>query len=194
MQLLTFYESLNDSDKQIIGNALKLAKAYHAGQIRKYNGEDYVNHCIRVAEILIDVGRADSVTVSAALLHDSLEDCEKATRSEISSLCGKLVGNIVVGCTNRFTSTICLRRSQRKLAEINRLAKESRTVREIKLADMIDNVPSICDNDRDFGRVYLSEKMYLYKILSSTDGLNQNLLKMAKEVLDANKFVFGDLK
>jgi len=55
-------------DQELLDIALSLASEYHKGQKRK-NGEDYIQHCIRVAD------RCSSITLKIiALLHDTLED------------------------------------------------------------------------------------------------------------------------
>lgn len=58
-----------------IMKALMLASDIHKNQIRKYNNEPYINHCIRVAnnEYVVKEGE-DAICI--ALLHDCLEDCE----------------------------------------------------------------------------------------------------------------------
>jgi (p)ppGpp synthase/HD superfamily hydrolase len=51
--------------------ALELATKYHDGQ-KRWNGEPYINHCIRVAQRFEDIERAKVV----AVLHDIIEDTE----------------------------------------------------------------------------------------------------------------------
>ncbi len=48
------------------------AKSAHEGQLRK-SGAEYITHPVAVAEILADIG-LDLATISAALLHDTVED------------------------------------------------------------------------------------------------------------------------
>ena len=56
----------------LIERAYEVAKSAHDGQLRK-SGEPYITHPVAVAEILADIG-LDSSTLSAALLHDTVED------------------------------------------------------------------------------------------------------------------------
>ena len=61
-----------------------------------------------------------------------------------------------------------------------RLAESSREVQTIKVADLIDNTPSIVQHDPDFARVYLREKRDLLNVLTLAD---QDLVDRAWTVL-----------
>ena len=54
--------------------ALSLAKRLHSNQVRK-DGSPYLLHPLKVASTLVSLGIRDDITLSAALLHDTLEDC-----------------------------------------------------------------------------------------------------------------------
>lgn len=54
--------------------ALSLARQLHDGQYRK-DGTPYIFHPLKVCTTLISYGIEDDITLSAALLHDVLEDC-----------------------------------------------------------------------------------------------------------------------
>ena len=54
--------------------ALSLARRLHAGQYRK-DKVPYIQHPLKVCSTLISYGVEDDVTLTAALLHDILEDC-----------------------------------------------------------------------------------------------------------------------
>ena len=55
-----------------ITRAYEVAATAHAEQFRK-SGERYINHPVAVARIVAELG-LDETTVSAALLHDAVED------------------------------------------------------------------------------------------------------------------------
>jgi GTP diphosphokinase / guanosine-3',5'-bis(diphosphate) 3'-diphosphatase len=61
-----------DEDTALIVRAAETATVAHTGQLRR-SGEPYVTHPIAVAGIVADLG-LDAQTVSAALLHDAVED------------------------------------------------------------------------------------------------------------------------
>lgn len=62
------------SNTQLVQRAFEVAKACHEGQTRR-SGEPYITHPIAVAQILAELG-IGAVTVSAALLHDTVEDTD----------------------------------------------------------------------------------------------------------------------
>jgi len=64
----------NDISTKLICKAYEMAKLLHAGQRRK-DGNLYVSHPVEVAKILSHLGFDENV-VSAALLHDVVEDCD----------------------------------------------------------------------------------------------------------------------
>ncbi len=81
-------------------NLEKLRKAYefaeiaHKGQFRK-TGEPYIIHPLNVAIILTTV-YADTDTLIAGLLHDTIEDCS-VEKEKIDELFGHTAGNLVYG-------------------------------------------------------------------------------------------------
>lgn len=77
-----------------IRKAYKFAELSHKGQYRK-SGEPYIIHPLNTAIILTTV-YADTDTIIAGLLHDTIEDCE-VTKEELEDLFGKTVSNLVYG-------------------------------------------------------------------------------------------------
>ena len=73
--------------------ARRFAEQSHAGQVRKYTGEAYITHPIRVAELVNEHVQDDNV-LCAALLHDVVEDCE-VTIEEIEQLFGGEIAEYV---------------------------------------------------------------------------------------------------
>ena len=140
-QISTFIELKNKLKKYISKEELeKITKAYefaslkHDGQKRS-SGEDYIIHPLNVANILCDI-QADSSAISAALLHDTIEDCD-VTKEDIEELFGSEVAKLVESITkiNRlnFTGdTEALIANQRKI--IVGLTEDVRVI-FLKLAD-----------------------------------------------------------
>ena len=62
------------TDVGLIQRAYILAERAHEGQFRK-SGEPYITHPVAVAQILANLG-IGSVTIAAALLHDTVEDTD----------------------------------------------------------------------------------------------------------------------
>ena len=83
-------------DTDIIKKAYLYAKAKHQKQKRK-SGEPYIIHPLNVAYIVAGMG-LDSSTISAALLHDVVEDTD-AVYENIEKLFSKEIAEIVEGVT-----------------------------------------------------------------------------------------------
>lgn len=66
--------SPTEADKKLIERAYAFAKKAHEGHSR-YSGEPYISHLVAVARMLAEMGMGTR-TISAALLHDSIEDTE----------------------------------------------------------------------------------------------------------------------
>ena len=60
------------ADTKLLERAYRVAEEAHDGQFR-LSGEPYITHPVAVAEILADL-RLDTTTLTAALLHDTVED------------------------------------------------------------------------------------------------------------------------
>jgi len=95
--LRTSYQTLNDSDKKLIRLAFDTAVDAHKDQRRK-SGEAYVFHPIGVAKIVASQIGLDATSISAALLHDVIEDT-KYSLDDLNKLFGSRVTKIVEGLT-----------------------------------------------------------------------------------------------
>ena len=60
----------------IFTKALQFASFKHSSQRRKNGDIPYINHPIEVANILSQAGVADFTILSAAILHDTVEDTD----------------------------------------------------------------------------------------------------------------------
>jgi (p)ppGpp synthase/HD superfamily hydrolase len=77
--------------------AKKLAEKAHEGQFRKWSNppQPYIVHPIRVADKVASLKGTNDIDVSAAYLHDVLEDCGEQYAPKILELCGEEVLNLV---------------------------------------------------------------------------------------------------
>jgi len=83
-----------NSDPKLIERAFEFAQKAHQGQ-KRASGEDYIQHPIRVVEILTKM-RLDPKGVAAGFLHDVLDDTEK-TLQDIEKEFGKEIAFLVEG-------------------------------------------------------------------------------------------------
>jgi len=123
--------------------ALHFAADMHRYQRRKDEGESpYINHPIYVAQILSEIGGIDDVEVlSAAILHDTVEDTE-ATLHDIELAFGMRIARIV----EEVTDDKSLKKKERKQAQIDHAAHISRGGALVKVADKIANVRDVGAN------------------------------------------------
>jgi (p)ppGpp synthase/HD superfamily hydrolase len=86
------------AESELIGKALEMAEAAHAGQVRRGSGGmAYIHHPVAVAELLAAHG-FDEQAVAAALLHDVVEDSE-ASVEDVAARFGQPVADLVAGLT-----------------------------------------------------------------------------------------------
>lgn len=149
--LATFREHWPDADTTPIENAFHLADQAHQGQLRK-SGEPYILHPTEVARLVAQLGMdADSVT--AAILHDVLEDTE-ISPEQLQSTFGTEIKDLVEGVTKlRLHINPGANPRQKAAAEHQRAAESLRKlllamaadlrVMVIKLADRLHNMRTI---------------------------------------------------
>lgn len=81
----------------LIENAFQFASLMHGTEQRR-SGEPFITHPLAVATILADQG-LDTVTVAAALLHDTVEDVPSLTFADLKGRFGPEVTRLVKGVT-----------------------------------------------------------------------------------------------
>ena len=94
--LINNVKKYNEPGVEQIEKAYYYAKTLHEGQYRE-SGEEYISHPLTVAYILSEM-HGDTDTISAALLHDTLEDTH-VTKEEIARDFNDDVANLVDGVT-----------------------------------------------------------------------------------------------
>ncbi len=118
-------KSSNEYDLEKIERAYLLAEKMHGNQ-KRVSGIPYILHPTSVACIIVDLG-LDTDSVTAALLHDVVEDTD-VTLDEISSEFGEDVAKLVNGVT--------------KISKINFTTKEERQAENVRkmLIAMADDI------------------------------------------------------
>lgn len=125
-----------------IYRAYEVAKKLHDGQMRK-SGEPYIIHPINVAYILTEL-KADSDTICAGLLHDTLEDTD-ISYEELSNLFNPTIANLVDGVTKIRRIHFQSKREQ-NLANTRKILTSLTTdvrIIIIKLADRLHNMRTL---------------------------------------------------
>jgi (p)ppGpp synthase/HD superfamily hydrolase len=155
----------------LIGKAISFAIDAHGEQKRRYTGEPYWRHPMRVADWLVATGTpwaepwGDEV-IAAAWLHDVVEDTP-VTIEEIETAFGPKVAQLVAELTNPSKQFPKLSRVERKKMDREALALASPEAKSIKLADILDNTPSIMEYGKGFAKVYVDEMKLLLPLLQN---------------------------
>lgn len=134
----------------MIERALEFATKAHEGQVRKGTRRPYIVHPVEVANIVSTV-TDDEEIISAALLHDTIEDCEGVTREVLQDLFGTRVAEIVAAESEDKTKTWM----ERKSTTIEHIKTAQYEVKLICFADKLSNLRDI---DRDYQK--LGEKLW----------------------------------
>lgn len=168
----TYIEAHPSGDTQQIRAAYAVATEQHQGQNRA-TGDPYIVHPLAVAEILADYGM-DEATLSAALLHDTVEDTD-LTLERITADFGDEVTLLIDGVTKldkiKFSS-----REHAQAATIRKMAvamaKDIRVL-VIKLADRTHNIRTIDPLPEEKQRRVALETLDVYAPLAHRLGMQE---------------------
>ncbi len=155
----------------VILRAFDLGAKAHRGQTRR-TGEPYILHPIAVASILANM-RMDNLSVTAAILHDTLEDTP-LTKEEIVAQFGEEIAELVDGVTKldkmKFRTRVeADAESFRKL--MLAMSRDLRVI-FIKLADRLHNMRTMGSMDPDSRRRIARETLEIYAPIADRLGMN----------------------
>ena len=126
----------------LVLKATQFAALKHCDQRRKDGKTPYIIHPISVAMILSEIGSIeDPEILSAALLHDTLEDTDTSAH-ELEKIFGSRVRIIVEELTDNDMLTF----SQRKQMQIDNAPYLSKDATLVRIADKISNVSDVIEN------------------------------------------------
>ncbi len=144
-------------------SATHFAAKKHRNQRRKnVEAEPYFNHPVEVADLLARVGGVtDTVTLIAAILHDTIEDTDTEP-DEINEHFGPEVLSVVMEVTDNKR----LLKSERKRLQIENAPRLSLRGKQVKLADKISNISTMATSppkgwpkDRQIEYLYWAENV-----------------------------------
>jgi len=129
--------SIESADR--LARALVFACQRHANTTRDDGRTPYAVHPVRVAEYLRRIaGEEDENVLSAALLHDTIEDAA-VTFDMLAAQFGDDVATLVAELTNDNR----LPKTRRRAEMLEHLGRLSPRAKRIKLADRLDNVSDL---------------------------------------------------
>jgi GTP pyrophosphokinase len=146
-------------DPWMVRRAYEIAGERHRDQLRT-SGEPYMTHLLEVAHILADM-RLDATTLTAAILHDAIEDTEYPV-SRIEERFGAEVARLVEGVT--------------KIGRLNMMAPEARQAENVRkmLLAMVNDVRVVL--------VKLADRLHNMRTLEYLDASKQQ--RISRETLD----------
>ena len=107
----------------MINKAIEFATRAHAGQFRKGTRRPYIVHPIEVGDIVSTMTQDEEI-ISAAVLHDTIEDCEGVSREILAREFSERVAGIVEHIRN--------------------------APREVQMVGLADKLSNMRDIDRDY--------------------------------------------
>lgn len=127
----------------MILKAAEFASNKHRGQFRKGNlNTPYINHPIKVAYVLENIGINDQDIIAAAILHDVVEDTD-ATKKDLQNVFNARIANMVMEVTDDKGES----KDVRKAAQIKNAPNLSHEAKLIRIADKICNIQDVCGLD-----------------------------------------------
>ncbi|MFH1683552.1 MAG: bifunctional (p)ppGpp synthetase/guanosine-3',5'-bis(diphosphate) 3'-pyrophosphohydrolase [Candidatus Margulisiibacteriota bacterium] len=131
-----------EADLDIVKKAYLFAQEAHK-EHKRLSGDPYITHPLSVALILADLEQ-DALTISAALLHDVVEDAE-VTPEDIQREFGKEVAKLVEGVTKLSQLTFVSRevRQAENFRKMFVAMGEDFRIIVIKLADRLHNMRTL---------------------------------------------------
>ncbi len=152
---------------------VKFAIMAHHGQKRRFTGEPFVVHPVRVAQYIAEWGYGEPM-VKAALLHDTVEDADSVEQCDIEAHFGEEVGRLVEELTNYGDSW-----KERKDNALKHMKTMSLEAFIVKCADRVDNIVSTINENVGRGK-WISKNVTKEQVLWYAE----EAFKIADERLD----------
>lgn len=170
--IMIMLKDYSENDKRKIRKAYEYAEIAHRGQFR-CSGEPYITHPLHVAKLAAEM-LPDVNTICAALLHDTIEDCN-VTYEDIEHEFGTDVANLVDGVTKMATFRYLSKQEQdlkytRKV--ITGITKDVRII-FIKLCDKLHNMSTMEYKPKDRQIANSFEALHIFAPVANSIGAYQ---------------------
>lgn len=175
----------------LIESALIFAARAHAGQKRKSTNVPYIVHPVSVMLLLMEHGEHDAELLTAALLHDTVEDTG-VTLEQVRAEFGEAVAAIVAGCSEPAKHDHSW--EERKRHTIAALPTAPRAVQLVSAADKLHNLLSMVTDHATQGeglwsRFNRGRDSIAWYYRSVADSLSQGGLRDHSLMRDLNETV-----
>ncbi|HNW57644.1 MAG TPA: HD domain-containing protein [Bacteroidales bacterium] len=181
------------NDISLILKALEFAAERHKSQFRK--GADkapFINHPIQVADLLANrAGENDPVLISAAILHDVIEDTVNSVeeKQELINRIREIFGEEILSVTLEVTDDKTLEKKDRNRQQVENVSSLSDKAKKLRVADKIMNLHDISaypPEDWSLQRI-LEYHDWAEKVVAGARGVNPVLDKLFDETLKAGR-------
>ena len=171
--LSTYLASRHRKKVDIITKAFNFARQAHKG-VRRLSGEPYIMHPIAVAQIACEEIGLGSTSISAALLHDVVEDTDY-TVEDIENIFGPKIALIVDGLT-KISGGIFGEQASAQAENFKKLLltmSDDIRVILIKICDRLHNMRTLASQPASKQYKIAGETLYIYAPLANRLGLNK---------------------
>lgn len=186
------HKHLEETNDEMITRAFKLCCKSHEN-VKRASGEPFYEHPLEVAKIMAEEFNIDDISVTAALLHDTVEDTS-VTLDDIEELFGSTVRHIIDGLTkimgvfeNRDT-----KQAETFMKLLLSMAEDIRVVL-IKFADRLHNMRTIQHLPKQKQLNKATETIELYAPLAHRFGLfkiKNEFEDLCFKVIDPNSYKY----
>ncbi len=162
---------LEPGELEDVTRAYRFAAQAHHGQYRRA-GDPYISHPVAVAEILAGM-RMNAETISAAILHDVIEDTE-VSKAEIAERFGDEVAELVDG-VSKLTQVGSIDRQEAQAENLRKMLLamvEDIRVIIIKLADRLHNMRTLGAMPIEKRKRIARETLEIYAPIANRLGMN----------------------
>ena len=167
--IMVLLKDYSDRDKKKIKKAYEYAALAHNGQYR-CSGEPYITHPLHVAKIVAEL-IPDADTICAALLHDTIEDCN-VTYEDLKHEFGETVANLVDGVT-KMSAFKFLTKKEQDLKYTRKViigsTKDIRTI-IIKIPDKLHNMSTMRYKPKDRQVANAFEALHIFAPMANSIG------------------------
>lgn len=174
-------------DLELINKAYEFANKAHKGQ-KRINGEDYIIHCLNVAYLIASL-KLDTISISCALLHDSIEkgkltiqDIDNNFNTEITFIVDSLNKFRELTQNNKNNNELDLKNAN-DIRDLILNATEDIRVLIIRLAEKLDNINTIENLSEEIKQNTAKKNLNIYAPLCEYLGLG-----FFKRELEDNSF------
>ncbi|AZU98972.1 GTP pyrophosphokinase [Bacillus phage pW2] len=151
---LGYWDSLKALNWMLV--TMNATNGYH-----RHDGTDYYMHLVDCAQDLLNHNIHDEITITACILHDSIEDVPDITYETVKSLFGEDVADVVLGVTKR--DDINYKEDRVAFAEyLNEILKNWRKLL-VKTADRKHNMSTLQDAtpEKEYRQAVETEEYFL---------------------------------